>query len=1340
MSNEIDANKTVASIVFDTQQSGAEAIKKETVNLMELERQYDKTSLAQNNYVKNTIANFQKQTTKIAEEVQKQKELLKSFDNMQVGVNFSQSMEHATTSLSTFKSATPSLISSIGEIITKFSDAKEAVVSGVPGLLGWGAAIVSTVGVAADLIVSNAEKRMEEEREAINSAAATANANEKERASLEELSETYVTVATKLASGNVTYSESIELKKQLSGIQDQLANKYGVEADAIDVVNGNIRENIELLRAQAVLKAQKYTAENYSSYDDATKKLSENKWYRIEDESDYGTDNNLRTTVQDITRRYVDIRNEEIEKEIENGNKELKKIDLTGDEVQDQYYELIIPQGQAYDELDQYNKYLQSELEKRGISYERLGNTQRAISESMKSANTDEIESCKEIREEYEKNQAIIDSNGANLFKGLEVDAYIIKVGTLASSLSELASAYNTVANGGTMSADSLKELTEKYPLLAEYVQETGDLSLANGEKIKEAYEAQRQAMINTLTEQKAAYTEQLNDIANQRTEVFNGLFTGDSTDEEYSEICKQFNEMQDNLSAVNAELEIYNSELETVETQNLTETINEQRTSLENLASAYKSLSSGQQLSTDSVMSLTQAYPQLQQYIAETGDLTFSNGEVIKQAYQDEYDEMIKNLEAEKERLETLGNEPQALQAINAELQIYKACLADINEAPSFTDISGELKGLANAYRELSDSKQLDVDTMISMIDKYPEVASAIAAEGSLTKNQADIFKTLFEAKKNDYILTQQKAADNLKASLAETEGVIANISAQIEAYKKLDLIMGAIAATGLTLAMNTNKEQAATIKKEIEKVEARINAVQKIGVDTYGKSDSTSSEITSGGGNKDTSNKALAEELRQLEQKKSLGKLTAKQEYDELVRINKKYKKNADEKMDMEKRLYNAKKAWQDDIEASRKAKLQKEYDDIDHKKAMGQMTTAQELAQLEKIRKTYKLNAEEKKELDEKIYALKKQQAEELEQANSQKLQEEYKNIENLKSLGKMTAKEELAQLEKIRKKNKMNAEERMELEIKIYNLKKEVKEDEIDSLNNLAGAVTEALKNKYEEQQKLEEEYINESIKSWQTWEDETVAAIQGQIDSLDELAEADDREAKRQEYENKRQQLEMQLAYEKDDYNRKSIERELAKLDTDEAKRIAELEREDLKKSLQQEIENVKKESEQQQQQLQESLEANNKKYDELTSDASLKAQTAQMLMNSSQEEIVNFIKGYAPNYDLAGQTIGESLYNGFKSKVGDIESYIDNITNKITSYQSKLAKTANTAADKFWSTRSSFEQQISAAQAPAPVSVNQTVNFNQPVTTPVQTKRQLNTVSQALAQQIVNGG
>ncbi len=68
--------------------------------------------------------------------------------------------------------------------------------------------------------------------------------------------------------------------------------------------------------------------------------------------------------------------------------------------------------------------------------------------------------------------------------------------------------------------------------------------------------------------------------------------------------------------------------------------------------------------------------------------------------------------------------------------------------------------------------------------------------------------------------------------------------------------------------------------------------------------------------GGVKSTGKTPLEKELEQLQHRKNLGQLTSKQEYESLAKIKNQYAKTADEKMDMDERIYSAKKQYEQDL----------------------------------------------------------------------------------------------------------------------------------------------------------------------------------------------------------------------------------------------------------------------------------------------------------------------------------------------------------------------------------------------------------------------------------------
>lgn len=956
--------------------------------------------------------------------------------------------------------------------------------------------------------------------------------------------------------------------------------------------------------------------------------------------SDYGAESGaLQEEVFNFTKNYFEERNNKIEEEIQNGNTDLQEIIFGSDKVISQNLEVRIATGQSKKELEYYRTALQKFEAENPQFTGKFKSTYKKISEVIGEIEKGGLEDNQKTVAEYEKNKQIIDNNGKDLYKDLEGKAYNQQINENIDALNELSKAYKSVVEGGEMDEETLTALCAKYPEIAEYINQTGDKTLDNGAIIKKVYDDHRIAL-DKATKAEIQYLKE----------------QGNSDDE---------------IKELTATNNLYNKQIDYG-----VDATAKYKAGLNDLSSAYKTVSEGGKLNESTLQSLCERYPDLANYISETGDLTLGNGEKLKEVYESERKAIIEKLTAKKTDLEyeqkvskSKEDVAKRLSEVNSELEYYKNLQLEINEQElNWSNISSEVKSLASAYQTLNEGKQLDIDTMISLIDKYPEVAAAMAKEGQLGKDQADVFKQLFEAKKNDYILTQQRTIANLQASEEEADGVIKSVELQIAAYKNLNQIKGFSAISDfMTESLNSTKEKQLKNKAEIQEkrkqAQARLKAIENYNIDSSKQS----------GGNTDDSNKALANELKQLEHKKAIGQLNSQQEYNWLVRINNKYRKNADEQSDMEKRLYNAKKQMQADEEA-----------------------------------------------------------------ANTKALQEAYKGIENKKSLGKMNSQQELRQLEQIRQRYKMTAEERMELEIKIYNLKKSLKDDEISSINTLADAVTEALKQKYEEQRKLEEDRINESIESWQNWEDKTVSAIQGEIDALDELAKKQDSENKRQEYENKRQQTELQLAYEKDDYNRTQLQKELARLDKEEAERLAEEQREAKKKALEGRIEAVKGQSQATQERLNKELDKLGEKYEKLTDSFSLKAQAQKFIADSTQKQIISLIKSYASDYEIAGNTIGDALYNGMKAKMDNISAYVDGVFGKIEAYQRQMANTANASADRFWASQNSAQSAKKQSSQKA-VTVKQTVNFNQPIESPVETRRQLDRTNQALAKQISSG-
>ena len=626
---------------------------------------------------------------------------------------------------------------------------------------------------------------------------------------------------------------------------------------------------------------------------------------------------------------------------------------------------------------------------------------------------------------------------------------------------------------------------------------------------------------------------------------------------------------------------------------------------------------------------------------------------------------------------------------------------------------LQSSLSDLAGVYDRLNQGQKLDFDTILNLIDKYPDYTQQLLNAADNADSQKKAIELLFEAKKNDYIITQQKSIENIKASNKETETVIDNIKKQMEAYEYQISWVGGITG-GSPLLTPSEEALKALIKiqeleksikdnnKEIEDYEKKIKAIKDMNVDIFKTS-----------GNGSGSSKSGDDENTQ--------------------RLNA-YLKT------------------------------------IEHLKAMDQLTIQSEIASYQRILDEFVLTADQRKSVEEKLYATKKKLREQEEKSQSDSIQKEYDRIDSLSKRGLISTQQEISQLEKIAVRYKLTTEQKLALDEKLYQKKQQLRNEEISSLDKLGDAVVSALKKKYEQQKELEEKRIDESIENWKKWEDETVGAIQGQIDALDDLKNAHDEENKRQEYENKRQALELQSAYEKDDYNRQQIQKQINALENEENERLFNVQIEEQKKALQLQADNIRNISSENQTQLQKQKETVSATYSELMNDIALQGEAQKFIIENTQDEIVKLINSYASEYEMLGKTLGERLYSGMTSKVDDINAYINTVAqrtdtagertvaaNRLNAYiksvadtvngisknaaalKNQMAVTANAAADRYYEVQKQYYNTTSNNSVNKPVTVNMTVNFNEKVDSPVQVRREMESISRQLAKEILSG-
>lgn len=294
----------------------------------------------------------------------------------------------------------------------------------------------------------------------------------------------------------------------------------------------------------------------------------------------------------------------------------------------------------------------------------------------------------------------------------------------------------------------------------------------------------------------------------------------------------------------------------------------------------------------------------------------------------------------------------PPIVNKAASSVEAYAENLKDLKSAS--TSLRSEMSSLASSYDQLNNGQSLSIDTILNLIDKYPEYTDLLIDAANNTDLQRAAVETLFEAKKNEYILTQQAAIDTIKASNQETDTIIRNTNAQIDALNKKAQALGLSTddarqekfysnrVNRLNRILAERSDYVASNNEELSRLQRNIDFVQGLTVDSFkgGSSGSGSSRSTSGSGGSGSSgsDKPLWEMNSQgvyasgdtylkayegwIDRMKNLGKMSTQWEISLLSDLLKRSENTAEERYELEYRLYKAKEEL-----AAKEAKAQEE-----------------------------------------------------------------------------------------------------------------------------------------------------------------------------------------------------------------------------------------------------------------------------------------------------------------------------------------------------------------------------------------------------------------------------
>lgn len=159
---------------------------------------------------------------------------------------------------------------------------------------------------------------------------------------------------------------------------------------------------------------------------------------------------------------------------------------------------------------------------------------------------------------------------------------------------------------------------------------------------------------------------------------------------------------------------------------------------------------------------------------------------------------------------------------------------------------VRSEMNSLTNTFKDLEEGNLLSIDTLLQLTEKYPEYAAQILNSADNLNAQKDVVKLLYEAKKQELILSMQAARDEIQAENDKIEAKKREL--EIELKAKQAHYDHAEKTKALADNIKRLKEQIKELNDEYDK--------GKISVDAYNKAMSRILYLGIGSGNNNQNN----------------------------------------------------------------------------------------------------------------------------------------------------------------------------------------------------------------------------------------------------------------------------------------------------------------------------------------------------------------------------------------------------------------------------------------------------------------------------------------------------
>lgn len=520
-----------------------------------------------------------------------------------------------------------------------------------------------------------------------------------------------------------------------------------------------------------------------------------------------------------------------------------------------------------------------------------------------------------------------------------ELDETVQKYGDTLKSLDENEKSYIADAEG---EAEKIRVLRDEYNELRQKT----DLTAGQKERLKAISESIAGALGLEVSELRSVTGEYKNLNKEIDTYIDNLLRKAkqEAAEETIKTAAKTMYEIESDLETVNQQYDEAHKKLR------------QAKDDLINFKDEWHSTHNGEMGAKESsiMWEMEQEIKRLQEEYDNLGQKQYGLTQKYDQAKQ-KIDAATNSLRQNEDAAEGTANEVDDLtEKLKKATETVESCAKALDDYKSKSkSLQSELSILANSLSQVEQGQTLNLDTLLDLIDKYPEYADMLMNAADNAELQSRALEVLFEAKKQEYIMTLKSTAETIEADNKATETLVNNAYKKIKAIRNVSEALGGnilISKVLSNLSFDLSQElreltgHQGDNEEYLNAINQKMALVENLSFNDFVKSTGakTSSDISSAGSSSGSSGSAGAEKWSMdshgvyasgdsyihaftswIARMKNLGQMTNEWEIRLLEELLRYEGITADERYEVEYQLYQAREKLAKEQEDKQKAR---------------------------------------------------------------------------------------------------------------------------------------------------------------------------------------------------------------------------------------------------------------------------------------------------------------------------------------------------------------------------------------------------------------------------------